>query len=118
MSRIDLSNPDTDGIGQRCFCMKASAEQNDSNGTVYFSVRTSGAYDSGDKAAIKNGTGAVVHVERAPTQRVYALALNLEPDTRYYWGAVCHDGSTYGDMVEDDLRTLPSPTGVGGTPPI
>lgn len=89
---MPLTLPADDSIGQQCAVLKVTGDN--TGGTLYFAVRTTGPYAAGDGAIIRSGSGAVAAYQQSNTTgRGYQLVTGLAPDTQHYWGAVLDAGN-------------------------
>jgi hypothetical protein len=96
-----LSNPTNDGVGQQCATLKVTGDNDPTEDTVYYAVRTTGPYVVGDGPDIRSGVGAVATAQQPNMTRIYALFTGLESSTEHYWGAV----KATGDAVVSSFTT-------------
>lgn len=101
---MPLSNPVSDGVGQRCVIMKVTGDL--AAGNIYYAIRTSGPYLTSDGATIRSGAGAVFTAQLPNISRQYALAVGLDSGTVHYWGAVLDSGLAVAAQFTTDLDAL------------
>lgn len=111
---MSLSDPSTDSVGQQCCVMKVTGDNDPVDLIVYFAIRTTGPYGIGDGQLVRDGTGSVFTAQHPNISRVYALAIDLDPDTQHSWGAVLSTGDVVGATFNTDV--LPTEE-TGGTSP-
>jgi len=86
-----VTDPTIDGIGETTAVVRASGD--DAPGTMYFALRTSGAYGSGEQNNVRNGTGAAWYGNDANSWRTSLVAFGLTDNTLYYLGVFVDDGA-------------------------
>lgn len=111
---VDLTNPRTETIGERCVITKGRG--NNAGGWTYCSIRTSGHYGQGDGDTIKNGTGATASQYTPNDYDITFMFNTLNPGTTYYWGMVAEEGGAYGIVLTGSFTTLTEQSDYGSIP--
>lgn len=111
-----LSNPTTDAVGQQCATLKVTGDNDPTENTIFFAIRTTGPYLVGDGDAIRSGVGSIGTAQHPNISRQYTLFTGLDTDTIHYWGAVKATGNAVVASFTTDVAPVP-PEAEGVFPP-